>query len=77
MILTSFEFDEIKNFAAGDVNLHGVINFDQWIRIPDGSSVVSDQHWDSLWANCYFPDLAQLVLQLNQQQKNLLKLDVH
>lgn len=38
------------------------MNFNQWVRIADGSSVVCYQKWNAFWANADPLDLAELVL---------------
>lgn len=59
--VSSFELDEVKDLAFGDVPPDGVIHLNEWIRIPDSSSVVSDQEGDAFRSSCHFLHSEQLV----------------
>ena len=60
--LTTVEVDVVCDFASCDINLDGVVNFDDWVGITDGTGITSGQVRDSLCASPDLADLAQLVL---------------
>lgn len=63
-IHTVLEFDVVGNLGGGNVQLHGVVDFDERVGVTDGSSIVGDQEWDVLWADTDLLHFAQLVLGL-------------
>jgi hypothetical protein len=62
-LLTAVEFDGVDDLSGADVNLDGVVNFNQGIRVADGPTVVRHKIWNSLWSHTNSLNLAQLVLQ--------------
>lgn len=60
--IAGLKLDTVGNFAGTNVQLDGVIDFDQWIRKTDGATVVRNQVGDLLGSDTGFLDLAQLVL---------------
>lgn len=60
---TRIKLDEVNNFSGGDINLDGVVDLNQWIRVADGSPVIRHQEWNTLWSYADSLNLAQLVLQ--------------
>lgn len=59
---TSIELHKIGNFASGEVNLDGVVDFDGRVRETDGSSIMRNQEWDPALAQLNALDLSKLVL---------------
>lgn len=59
---TWIHLNEIDDLSSCNVHLDGIMNFNQWVRIADGSSVVCYQKWNAFWANADPLDLAELVL---------------
>ena len=71
--LTTIETDRVNNFAGCNVELDGVIDLDDGIRITNGSAVVRYQEWNSLGTNLTTSDLAELVLKYTSFFSNLHK----
>ena len=64
MQVTSIKLDEISNFASLQINLNGVIDLGEGIRVADGASLLRHQVRDSFCAHKDLPHFAQLVLGL-------------
>ena len=56
------EFDVIGDFAGGNINLHGIVGFDQWIRITNGAAIMCNQERHTLGTQLCLANLAQFVL---------------
>ena len=69
--VAGLELDEVNNLARRDVVADGVVGLDQWIGVADGSAVVGDNEWDSLWASANSLDTAQLVLFERKAHKSI------
>lgn len=59
--VSSFEFDEVKDLTLSDVPPDGIIHLNEWIRIPDSSSIMSDQEGNTFRSSGYFFHSEQLV----------------
>lgn len=57
------EFDGIHDLTSGDFQLDGIVYLDNGIRIPDCSTVVGNQEWNTFWSSLDSLHLAQFVLQ--------------
>lgn len=66
--LTWFEFNVIGDLWWSNVQLNGVIGFDDWIWITDGTTVVCYQEWNVFSTQLCFLHLAQLVLKILRWQ---------
>lgn len=56
------EFDELDDFASFDVDLDGVVDFDERVRVADGARVVRDNVRHAFGADELVAHAAQLVL---------------
>lgn len=56
--------DVSDNLASGEVNLNGVVDLDQRIRVTDGAAIVCDNVGNTLLAKLDLLDLGELVLSL-------------
>ena len=56
------ELDEVHNLVTGDVQLNGIVNLDQGIRVADGAAIMCGQEGDTLRSSLNTANLAQLVL---------------
>lgn len=65
--VTGIEFDEVINFACGDVNLDCIIGLDKRVRITDCAAVVEHEVGHLLGALANLLDSAQLVLKRNEE----------
>lgn len=61
---TSIEGDVFFNLAGLQINLDGIVDLDERVRVADCSGIVCDEVWDSLLSELDSSDLAQLVLGL-------------
>lgn len=57
------KLDEIHDLATFNVQLDGVINLDQGIRITDGATIMGSQEGNAFRSNLDTANLAKLVLQ--------------
>lgn len=55
------KFDEVSDLALLNVELDGVVDLDERIRVPDGAAIVSDDVWDTASADGDFADFKELV----------------
>lgn len=62
--VTVLKLDERGDLAGGQVDLDGVVDLDEGIRVSDGSAVVGDEVGDSLLADLDSLDLTELVSSL-------------
>ena len=60
--IAGLELEKIDNLAGIDVVTDGVVNFDQWIGIADGSAIVRNQEGNTFWSGFNLLDFAELVL---------------
>lgn len=60
--VSRLELDEILDLASGNVQLNGVIDLDQWVRVADGTSIMGGDEWNTFGSNLDFLNLAQFVL---------------
>jgi len=59
--VASVELDELGDLVLVEIELDGVVNLDGWIRVTDGSAVVSDNVRYAPGTNGHLPDLEELV----------------
>jgi len=59
--VAGLELDEVGDLARGDIHLHAVLSFDQWVRVPDSASVGGGKVGDSLGSDGHLLDDAKLV----------------
>jgi len=62
--VTNLKLDELVELAGLQVELDGVVDLDQGIRVAEGAAIVGDDEGDALGAELDLLDLAQLVLGL-------------
>lgn len=60
--VTRVELDEVHDLAACNIQLDGVVNLDERIRVTDGTTVMCGQEGDTLRSSLNTANLAQLVL---------------
>lgn len=58
---SSVESNEFGNLPSFEVNLDGVVDADEGVRVADGARVVSDEVWNPLGSQLNTPDLCKLV----------------
>jgi hypothetical protein len=58
--VSNLELDVVDNFVLVKVKLDGVVDFDSWVRVSDGSTVVGDDVWDTLGTELVTTDFAEL-----------------
>lgn len=63
--VTSLELDEFENLSGGDIQPNGVVHFDQRIRVPDGSTVMCDEVWDTFASGSNPLDATEFVAGFN------------
>jgi len=56
------ELDEVHNLVAGNVQLNGIVNLDQGIRVANSTAIMCGQEGDTLRSGLNTANLAQLVL---------------
>lgn len=61
--VSRLEFNEVKDFCGGDLQLNGVVHFDHGIGVTDCATVVGHQEWDALGSSLDFLDFTQFVLE--------------
>ena len=59
--VTGVEFHKVGNFAGFQVELDGVVDFDERIRVTDGSSVMGHDVRYALRSDGHFSHLAELI----------------
>lgn len=64
--ISSVKLDEVNDFAAGNVQLNGIIDFDQRIRVANGAAIMGGDEWHTLGSHRDFADLAQFVLKFKK-----------
>lgn len=62
--VADLELAEVIDLASGQVDLDGVVDLDQRIRVADGSRIMRNQEWDTATSELDALDLAELVLGL-------------
>jgi len=58
--VSDIELSDIQNLTSGNVNLHGIVNLDLWIRELEGSSIMSDGIRNLIVTHKCLGDLAKL-----------------
>lgn len=57
----SSELDDVRGLSGSEIDLYGVVHFDEGVRVTDGAAVVGDNGRDSLGTVVLFLDTAQFV----------------
>lgn len=72
------KLNELKDFAAGNIQTDSIVDLDEWVWVSDGASLVRGQVWHSLAASTDALDAAQLVASLywSDTMKNETSLDI-
>jgi hypothetical protein len=60
--VSGVEFDKVNDFAGFQIQFHGVVGFNQRIRVTQSAAIVSDSKWNTLGTSLNFFDFAQFVL---------------
>ena len=60
--LTTVKMNVVCDLSCSNVNLHCIVDFDDWIWVPDGAGIEGAQVRNSFLTRPYFANLAQLVL---------------
>jgi len=60
--ISNIESHVIGDLSGFQIDLDGIVDLDEWVRISDGSSVMKRNVRDALVSNCGFLDLAEFVL---------------
>ncbi len=58
------KLDEVHDLVGGNVQLNGIVNFDQRIGVTDCAAIVCSNERDSLGANLNTTNFAELVLKI-------------
>ncbi|WAR08227.1 MTF1-like protein [Mya arenaria] len=61
---TTVKFNEVLDFAGGNVYHCGIIDLDEGVRVADGASISGCHVRDTLGSVLLFPDTAQLLIAL-------------
>ena len=51
----------VNDFVSAHINLYGIVAFYEWVRVSDGSAIVSGQIWDVSGQDTQFFNTAQFV----------------
>jgi len=58
--IADIELAVVFHNTGFEVDLHGIVDVDVWVWESDGSSIVGDDVWDSVWTDFLSNDLADL-----------------
>ena len=74
--VADFELDEIHDLVGLQVNLDGVIGFDERVRVADRATIVGVQARNAILSTLHRPNLAELELQTEYSlnKKGVIKL---
>jgi len=61
---TSVELDVVGDFASGQVNLDGVVDLDERVRVTNSPCIMRNQEWHSTATQLHTLDACQLVFSL-------------
>lgn len=60
--IAGIELDEIHDLIRGDIQLDGIVDFHQWIRVANSTSVMGSDERNTLWSNLDTANFAEFVL---------------
>lgn len=58
---SSLEGDGVDNFVLLQIKFDGIIDFDDWVRVTNGATIVSDKEWNTLGPQLNTFNLAEFV----------------
>ena len=68
--VANIKLDEVNNLVGLKVDLDGVVGLDERVRVADGATIIGVKVGDALLAKLNRPNLAELELQTQSNQKN-------
>lgn len=60
--ITRIELDKVHDFVGSDIQLNGIVNFNQWVGVADGTTIMGRDERDTLRSNLDTANFAELVL---------------